>query len=149
MKLTVDASVVVKWFVQEPLCQEARLVLTHRHDLYAPEILLAEFANVVWKKARRGEILDPRPHYAVLRELGDVVALHRIADLVDRAASFSNELDHPIHDCLYLACAEATGSALVTADRKFADKAADKFAHVSIRYMGAPGFADDLGAEPV
>ena len=33
MKLTVDASVVVKWFVQEPLFQQARLVLTHRHDL--------------------------------------------------------------------------------------------------------------------
>ena len=86
MKLTVDASVVVKWFVQEPLFRQARLVLTHRHDLFAPEILLAEFANVIWKKTRRGEIVDPRPHFAELRELGDIVALHRIADLVDRAA---------------------------------------------------------------
>ena len=127
MKLTVDASVVVKWFVQEPLFQQARLVLTHRHDLYAPEILLAEFANVIWKKARRGEIADPGPHFAELRELGDIVALYRIAELVDRAASISSELDHPIYDCLYLACAEAAGSALVTADRRFADKASAKY----------------------
>ena len=146
MKLTVDASVVVKWFVQEPLFQQARLVLTHRHDLYAPEILLAEFANVIWKKARRGEIADPGPHFAELRELGDIVALYRIAELVDRAASISSELDHPIYDCLYLACAEAAGSALVTADRRFADKASAKFAHVLICHIGTPGFADQVGS---
>ena len=146
MKLTVDASVVVKWFVQEPLFQQARLVLTHRHDLYAPEILLAEFANVIWKKARRGEIADPGPHFAELRELGDIVALYRIAELVDRAASISSDLDHPIYDCLYLACAEAAGSALVTADRRFADKASAKYSHVLICHIGTPGFADQVGS---
>ena len=146
MRLTVDASVVVKWFVPEPLFHEARLVLTYRHDLYAPELLLAEFANVIWKKARRGEIPDPRPHFAELRELGNIVALHRIAGLVDRAASISRELDHPVYDCLYLACAEATGSALVTADRKFAEKASGKFSDAFVRHIGAPDFADEVGS---
>ena len=56
MKLTVDASVVIKWFVTEPLCEEARQLLGDRLDLHAPDILLAEFANIIWKKVRRGEI---------------------------------------------------------------------------------------------
>ena len=39
MKLTVDASVVIKWFVTEPLCEEARQLLGDRLDLHAPDIL--------------------------------------------------------------------------------------------------------------
>ena len=54
MRLTVDASVVTKWFVPEPLFEEARLVLVHHVDLHAPDMLLAEFANNIWKKRRRG-----------------------------------------------------------------------------------------------
>ena len=61
MKLTVDASIVVKWFVAEALSKEARLLLAHRLDLHAPDLLLAEFANTIWKKARRSEIPDPQP----------------------------------------------------------------------------------------
>ena len=30
MKLTVDASFVIKWFVTEPLCEEARQLLGDR-----------------------------------------------------------------------------------------------------------------------
>ena len=40
MNLSVDASVAVKWFVSEPLSENARLLLAHRLDLYAPDILL-------------------------------------------------------------------------------------------------------------
>lgn len=63
MKLTVDASIVVKWFVTEPLSDDARCLLSHRIDLHAPDILLAEFANTIWKKARLREIADPRPYW--------------------------------------------------------------------------------------
>ena len=59
MKLTVDASVVIKWFVTEPLCEEARQLLGERLDLHVPDILLAEFANIIRKRVRRGEISGP------------------------------------------------------------------------------------------
>ena len=58
MNLTVDASVVIKWFVAETLFEQARLLLSDSFDLHAPDILLAEFANTIWKKFRRGEISD-------------------------------------------------------------------------------------------
>ena len=62
MRVSVDASVAVKWFVSEPLSENARLLLAHRLDLHAPDLLLAEFANVICKKIRRKE-LEASPRY--------------------------------------------------------------------------------------
>ena len=144
MRLTVDASVVTKWFVPEPLFEEARLVLSYPVDLHAPDLLLAEFANTIWKKRRRGEILDDRPYMDELVGLHEIVELHQVSGLVLRAGRLAREIDHPVYDCLYLACAEATESVLVTADRKFATKLGANFGDVSILHVGAESFANDL-----
>ena len=130
MTLTVDASVVTKWFVKEQGFEEARGLLAHRIHLHAPDILLAEFANTIWKKVHRREIADPRPYFDELVNLPDVVTLHRGDALIDRAAAISVEIDHPVYDCLYLACAEVTASALITADRRFAKKLAGRIPDV-------------------
>ena len=146
MKLTVDASVVIKWFVAESLCDEARLVLGRRVRLHAPELVLAELANTIWKKARRNEVPDPGPYLAELATLPDVIDLCPIRHLAERAAQIAFELDHPIYDCLYLACAEITDSDLITADKRFADKVSERMTGTRVRYIGEPGVADSLGA---
>ncbi len=145
MKLTVDASVVVKWFVQEPFFEEARLLLAHRLTLHAPDMVLAEFANTIWKKARRNEIPDTRPYLGEVQSLDEIVSLYPINALIVRATEVARELDHPVYDCLYLACAEATESVLVTADHKFAKKVADGFGSDTVRYVGSAGFVDEIG----
>ena len=38
MKLTVDASIVVRWFVAEPSSEDARRLLSHRIDRHAPRV---------------------------------------------------------------------------------------------------------------
>ena len=124
MKVTVDASVVIKWFVAEERHEEARTVLGHRIERHAPDFVLVECANVLWKKARRGEIGDPEAFLQELLRIGDVLTLHPTRDLLPAAASMAGQLDHPVYDCLYVACAEQTGSALLTDDRKLAGKAA-------------------------
>ena len=68
MKLTVDASVVVKWFIAEPLYHEAHIMLAQRIDLHAPDLVLSEFANTVWKKARRKEIPSEEPYLVFARK---------------------------------------------------------------------------------
>lgn len=40
---------------QRSLEAELRYMLAHRLELHAPDILLAEFANTIWEKARRTE----------------------------------------------------------------------------------------------
>ena len=144
MNLTVDASVVIKWFVAEPMGDEARLVLSHRVKLHAPELVVAEFANTIWKKARRGEIPDPGPYLQEIPALPNIIDLYPIVNLAERAAQIAFELDHPIYDCLYLACAETTGSDLITADRRFADKVAERLPGTCVHYLGEPGVTDWL-----
>ena len=119
MKLIVDASVAVKWWFAEQGSVESRQLLAHRIVLYAPDFLLIEAANVLWKKARRKEMADPQPYLEELSRLPDVVMLCPSSDLVARASAIALEIAHPVYDCLYLACAEVEEAPLVTADGRF------------------------------
>ena len=152
MKLTVDACIAVKWLVSEDLCHEARTLLARRIERYAPELLLAECANTIWKKTQRGEIPDPRPYRQELADLPDVLTLCPDRSLVERATQMAFELAHPIYDCLYLACAEATASVLVTADRRFVDRVARRYPETCVHFIGTPGVAEWIettGTAPV
>ena len=146
MKLTVDASVVVKWYVSEIHSEEARLLLGHRLERFAPDFVLVELANIFWKKARRREIGDPRAYFQELSRVRQAVILRSSADLIERAAQVAAQIDHPVYDCLYLACAEATGSTLITADRRLGNVAADGALNVDVQYIGADGVADNIRA---
>ncbi len=44
------------------------------------------------------------------------------AGYAERAVAIALELRHPAYDAIYLACAEAVGGILVTADRRLARK---------------------------
>ena len=47
MRVTVDASIVVKWFPAEPMRDEVCLLLARRIRLFAPGLVLAEFGNTI------------------------------------------------------------------------------------------------------
>ena len=136
MKLIVDASVAVKWLFTEEGTVESRQLLAHRIVLYAPDFILTEAANVIWKRARRKEITDPQSYLEELARLPDVVVLCPSADLVAHAAAIALEIGHPVYDCLYLACAEVEGSPLITADGKLHD-AAQAYPSVDVWHIAA------------
>ena len=118
MSLVVDASVAVKWFVMEPLRPEARRLLEHGDALYAPDLLFAEVANVAWTMARRNEI-DRDQALAMVAGIGDPLSRVFPSSLLrERALDIALALDHPVYDCLYLACAELADAVLVTADTR-------------------------------
>ena len=52
--VVVDSSVVIKWLVVEPFSVESRRILNDYQseltDLIAPDLLIAEVGNIVWKK---------------------------------------------------------------------------------------------------
>ena len=141
MKLTVDASVAAKWYVSETHSEEARALLGHRLQRYAPDFVLVELANIFWKKARLGEIGDPQPYFQELTRLQAAVVLTPSGDLIERAAQIATRIDHPVYDCLYIACAEATGSALVTADQRLVNTVAERAPDVDVQYIGAPAIS--------
>ena len=146
MKLTADASVVVKWYVSETHSEEARVLLGHRLERFAPYFVLVELANIFRKKARLREIGDPHAYFQELSRIREAVVLSSSADLIERAAQVAAQIDHPVYDCLYIACAEATGSTLITADRRLRDAVADSALDVDVQYIGAHGVADKISA---
>lgn len=120
----VDASVAIKWFVEEELCEAAEQFLVSETLLCAPDFLVIEVAGIAWKKAIRKE-LSHEQALAIAAELcqGRIV-LNSPADLVGRALQIALSLNHSIYDCLYLACAEDVGGIMVTADRRLCAKVA-------------------------
>lgn len=118
--LVVDASVAIKWVVEETGTQEA--LDLRRHRLLAPDLLVAECANVLWKKVRRKELSKHEALLAArLLERADI-ELEPMRGLLEPATRLAIALDHPTYDCIYLALAEARGCDLVTADRRLARK---------------------------
>lgn len=119
--LIVDASIAVKWVVEETGTAEA-LTLKRTRRLAAPDLLSAECANILWKKVRRGE-LSPAEASVAARLLQRVdIDLRPMRSFLDTATRIAITLDHPAYDCLYLAMAEADGTRFVTADDQFLRK---------------------------
>jgi predicted nucleic acid-binding protein len=117
--LVVDASVAIKWFVREALHEEALRLLDHLDTMQAPDLLVAEVTNIAWKKFRMGEIGERQAMEIAGTIRHGVPLLHSSALFNERALELAVALDHPIYDCLYLACAELVDGSLITADERF------------------------------
>ena len=134
--IVVDASVAVKWLLPEPGDAAAQELLASEERLVAPSLIRTEVAAALARRARFREI---EPHDAEtamglwLQTLRDgVIGLAADdADLVT-ALGLAMELSHPLLDCLYLALAERLGAPLVTADKKFVNKARASHARVRV-----------------
>jgi predicted nucleic acid-binding protein len=122
----IDASIAVKWVVEETGTVEA-LSLRRQGRLIAPELLVAECANILWKKVRRQELSkDEAVLAAVVLAAGLLqradVELQPTRSLLSAATSIAIELDHPAYDCVYIALAIANDCSFVTADESFIRK---------------------------
>lgn len=120
MKFVVDASVAIKWFIPEVHSAAAeRLLSDSRADFLAPDLILPEFGNILWKKERRNEITQSEA-LEILAGLETVgLDVHPSRSLVVSAFEIASRLDRSVYDCLYLALAIAQNCPLITADRKF------------------------------
>lgn len=84
MTLVVDASVAVKWFIEEAGRTQA-IQLLDVADRQAPDLLLVEVANVVWKKTLQGQVGATQARFicASIAHCFDV--LHSSDSLIERA----------------------------------------------------------------
>jgi len=113
--MIVDASVAIKWLVPEEDSELADALL-HGGGLIAPDLIVAEIANAVWKKRLRNELSAIPPLLVRVVDIFD--SLEPTAPLIVRATELAVELVHPAYDCFYLALAEVSGRKIVTADQK-------------------------------
>lgn len=119
--LVVDASVAVKWVVEEPGTQEA-VALRATARLLAPDLLVAECADILWKKVQRQEL---KPQEALLAasllERADVELLPG-RPFLEAATRIAIHMNHPAYDCLYVALAIENDCSFVTADDRLVAK---------------------------
>lgn len=121
-RLVVDASVALLWLVPEPLSDRAAALRTRR--LMAPDLILCECANALWKKVARGEIDAGEASLAGEALLDIPLVLTPARQLLLRAVELAIRLGHPAYDCFYVALAERAGCPLVTVDRRLLATAA-------------------------
>lgn len=122
MTLIVDTSVVLKWAVAEDGSDRAAAFLGS--DLVAPELLLGELGNALWKKVGKEEI-GPVQAAAAFAEIEAWLPIVTTVPVSRRALEIALVLGHPVYDCLYLALAEATGWNILTADRRLIERCRD------------------------
>jgi predicted nucleic acid-binding protein len=120
-RLVIDASIAVKWVVEEEGTREA-LVLLRSGKLAAPDLLVPECANILWKKVQRNELTNQQALLAArLLERAEIELLP-MRSLLELASRIGVELDHPAYDCLYLALAVVNDWSFATADDRFVRK---------------------------
>ena len=116
----IDASVAIKWVIDEDGTQGA--LALRRHPLAAPDLLIAECANILWKKVRRGELAGDEAVLASSLLARADIDLMPMRPYLEPATRIAIALDHPAYDCIYLAMAEAEGMTFVTADERLLRK---------------------------
>lgn len=120
--VVVDASVALKWFVQEEGTPSALSMLASADALIAPELVIAEMCNAAWRMSQTGRMTKEQAMIVAAqagRLFHETVSLDSLSV---RASQLAFLLDHPAYDCFYLALAEQRRTAVITADRRFAAK---------------------------
>ncbi len=119
--IVVDASVIIKCLLPEDGSEQA-LSLLDTQTCIAPDLIVHECVNALWKNAKVGRARRERVFEALALFLNLNLDLTSSSRLAPRALELAIALDHPAYDCFYLALAERHGIDLVIVDGAFARK---------------------------
>lgn len=118
----IDASTAIKWYIPEPWHEKAviylRMLEQMKANLYAPDLIVSEIGNTLWKKCLTGELTSGEA-----REISDTIAEMFPVRLVDctfllpAAMEIATTYHINIYSSVYLALASIKNAILVTADR--------------------------------
>ena len=120
----LDASVAVRWVVDEAGTPEAVALLEAEIAWIAPRLMLTEAASALRRKVA-DDLIEPEVATqaldVILQAVSDgVVRLVDDERIVAPALMLAIAVRHRLPDCLYLALAEREGAAIATADDKLA-----------------------------
>ena len=121
--VVVDASLVVKWLVDEEYSDKAHAALQSWVDRditrIAPYLMPVEVANALHRRMLRGELSVDDTTRMIARLLDSSLELHQTAGLHARALQLASELNqNAVYDAHYLALADIVGCELWTADER-------------------------------
>ena len=122
--VVVDASLVVKWLVDEDDSDKAHAVLQSWvvQDItrISPNLMPFEVANALHRRVVRGELSVKDSTRMISRLLESRLELHQTSGLHVRPLQIASQLRQgAAYDAHYLALAESFGCELWTADQRF------------------------------
>ena len=122
--VVVDASLAVKWLVEEEDSDTAHVALqswvVQGITRIAPYLMPFEVANTLHRRVLRGELSLDDSTYMITRLLESGLELHQSPGLHARALQLASRLNQgAAYDSHYLALAESLGCELWTADERF------------------------------
>jgi len=114
----LDASAAVRLILGDPAAAAVAEEIREAAVVLAPELMLTEVANTLWKLQQAGHLadLDPQQLLAEARDLVDRVEADR--HLQAEALALACHHDHPVYDCLYLTLARREAATLISLDRR-------------------------------
>jgi predicted nucleic acid-binding protein len=116
--LVVDASVAIKWFLPEIHGEAALRLLEGEYALRVPDLIFAEFGNVLWKRFRKGQISRKEAIVTIEALLALPLQVESSQSLLPAALEIACSTHRTVYDSLYLAVAIAHQCRVVTADSK-------------------------------
>lgn len=121
---------MVALYLEEPLSTPARAALLDCReagdDLHAPDLLLVEFANALWKRVARDE-LDRDSAMTAINALSNLDELNRHPldeQLVPPALSLAIAHSLTAYDATYAALAVQLGGTVISGDTRFVERSA-------------------------
>lgn len=113
----VDASVAIKWYLPESGSNRAASLLRAGERLVAPDLLIAEVGNVLWKR-RRDVTAEEIEAIGIALTSACPLSLYPSSSLLQGALWVALAYDRTVYDSLYLALAVSEDCPLVTADER-------------------------------
>ena len=137
--VVVDASLAVKWLVEEDDSDKAHAALRSwvAQDItrIAPHLMPFEVANALHRRVLRGELNVGDSVRMIASLLASRLELHQPPDLHVRALQLASQLkQNAAYDAHYLALAESVGCELWTADERFYRAASQS--NDNVRWIG-------------
>lgn len=114
----LDASVLAALYVNDPATEqsEAALARVEADELHAPDFVVLEVANVLWKRVRREELRAPDAMAAIADLSAASIQFHPIGGLVAQSLALALTHGFTAYDATYVALATRVGGIVMTND---------------------------------
>jgi predicted nucleic acid-binding protein len=130
---------VAKWLFPEELHEQAMAVRRNWDlstvELIAPDLMLIEVSNIIWKKQRLGLITEEEGFNTVTNLLALSIPVVEPQCILPNAYSLAKFYDRTVYDALYLALADLMQAQFITADLRLYNAVSSKLQFV--QYLGS------------
>jgi len=129
VRYVVDTSIAIKWYIPEPLHEEAveflHAAAAKKIELLAPNLIIPDMVNILWGKCVQGEI-TPNEARKIINAIGNAfpVQIYNSQELTAAAFEIAHGYNRSFYDSLFLALAFMKKGVFITADERLVNSLA-------------------------